>query len=750
VFRKIDRLENFGIFDAYVRPQDMDEFSDRNVIYGWNYSGKTTVSRLFAMLGSGAVYDDFAGCRFSVSVDGSAAPLTEESIGACQVRVQVFNTDFVERNLRWDGTAFNPILLLGQDSLEVQSEIEELEQRASHCTQQAAEKAQLVADDNESLSAAKTAEAKTIKFRLNLVEPFHLTHLDKIISTLDQGTPAILTAEQLAVDERVAKASDADQLGRLQEIKAPSDLQTLYDEAVGLIQQTPRSSSSIPRLVQNEHIAHWVQQGLELHSGSQSCEFCQGTLSPSRVAELEAHFSTAFREYIHKLKDLWGRMQRSEVTPPQLHANDFYPQFRAKVASVQSDLTTFFNGHGSWIAHASGAVNNKWQAPFKDLPIPNNPKSTIEQVSRAVKAANDLIRAHNEYSSKFVQERQDALSRLKKHFAAEFVAAQGISRRLARNDVRARHSARYRTLAVNLRKRISQLQAQIDKAEYGRKRINERIVSLLGMDGVQIGVVTRDGGKQFQLLRNGQLAKRLSEGERTAIAFSFFLTKLEEEPDLSQVVVFIDDPISSLDSNHVFQVSSILRTTFFEKVTDANGNDSWQLKCRQLFLSTHNFEFFGQLQKLPHSKTKPLRFFHTKRLGPKSSILCGLPRAIGKYSSEYHYLFSVLHNFKENVGGHSDEQLLAVPNAARRFLEMYTYSRLPFGTVDQRAARLFGEEKSLRIVKLLHHFSHLESLDRMSGNSDLIADIEQVIADIFQHLTDADPHHLAVLTEAIA
>jgi len=52
---------------------------------------------------------------------------------------------------------------------------------------------------------------------------------------------------------------------------------------------------------------------------------------------------------------------------------------------------------------------------------------------------------------------------------------------------------------------------------------------------------------KFILLRKSIPARNLSEGEKTAIAFSYFLVELESLgiQEMQKTIVFIDDPISS-------------------------------------------------------------------------------------------------------------------------------------------------------------------------------------------------------------
>jgi len=112
--------------------------------------------------------------------------------------------------------------------------------------------------------------------------------------------------------------------------------------------------------------------------------------------------------------------------------------------------------------------------------------------------------------------------------------------------------------------------------------LNDILEILLHRDDIKIEI----RNDKFTLERSGHPANNLSEGEKSAIAFSYFLTEQkalrnDDPPKLPKTIVFIYDPISSLDSNHIFQVRFLLHS-FFKTENYA-----------QLFISTHNFEFFS-------------------------------------------------------------------------------------------------------------------------------------------------------------
>jgi hypothetical protein len=128
-----------------------------------------------------------------------------------------------------------------------------------------------------------------------------------------------------------------------------------------------------------------------------------------------------------------------------------------------------------------------------------------------------------------------------------------------------------------------------------------------------------------------------------------------------------------------------------------------------------------------------------------------MPASLAKYASEYHFLFEVIHRFHNAPDKTNHEVLMLLPNAVRRFVELYTYSRLPGvikETVDQRAEALFGKEKSKRILKVLHYFSHANSIDRLAGNNELIFDVEHAVSDLLSAIEAQDPLHWKALVHA--
>jgi len=64
---------------------------------------------------------------------------------------------------------------------------------------------------------------------------------------------------------------------------------------------------------------------------------------------------------------------------------------------------------------------------------------------------------------------------------------------------------------------------------------------------IQLNHTSIDLGKTDSPDEIPSFKNTLSEGDKSALAFAFFLAKIEKDPDISKKVVVIDDPISSMD-----------------------------------------------------------------------------------------------------------------------------------------------------------------------------------------------------------
>jgi len=118
---RISGLRNCGVFRDLTWPTDLPDFGRYNLIYGWNGTGKTTLSRILRCLEKQIAPSD----QVRLVLDGRDFRGDEFPIATIPIRV--FNREFIAENVfPLDGGNLPPIFILGEESVEKQKEIERL------------------------------------------------------------------------------------------------------------------------------------------------------------------------------------------------------------------------------------------------------------------------------------------------------------------------------------------------------------------------------------------------------------------------------------------------------------------------------------------------------------------------------------------------------------------------------------------------------------------------------------------------
>jgi len=103
-FKSINNLAVFKNFnwDTAIRDDgnNIVLFKPINILYGRNYSGKTTLSRIVRALEIGNISDKYENPQFEVSIQ-DITDTTPNNLTAHGKKIRVFNEDFVKENLRF-------------------------------------------------------------------------------------------------------------------------------------------------------------------------------------------------------------------------------------------------------------------------------------------------------------------------------------------------------------------------------------------------------------------------------------------------------------------------------------------------------------------------------------------------------------------------------------------------------------------------------------------------------------------------
>jgi wobble nucleotide-excising tRNase len=373
---------------------------------------------------------------------------------------------------------------------------------------------------------------------------------------------------------------------------------------------------------------------------------------------------------------------------------------------------------------------------FNNIPVTEIVLITFKEDFEVIEKS---VKAHNVWLDEFDENKKKALGKILKHYVAEYLQTEDYNQKETdKNQAETIISNLNSKITVNKADKLD-FETQLKSSVKGQEELNDILEILLHRKDIRIEIPY----DKFTLERSGHPANNLSEGEKSAIAFAYFLTELkalrnDDPPKLPNTIVFIDDPISSLDSNHIFQVRLLLHNFF--KVND----------FAQLFISTHNFEFFsvmldtrlfGTIKKDTNENKRPLYFI--KRNDDNTALIKKLPSSFSSYKSEYVGLFHTIKEFNDLADKEDFPNLLILPNAVRRFLELYTLMKYPSDTeVDNRVKQVFNpEDKPTYNTKLLHWFSHQNQFEKVQQHDDKLLQIDDAIKELMEHIETKDELH---------
>lgn len=745
--KKITRMHDYGVFRDFIWPQDLPEFGRYNLIYGWNGTGKTTLSRLFRHLEK---QQNPPNGKLSVKI--SDTDYSEGQFEMCSKLVRVFNRDFIAEAVFTTNDEVAPIYIIGERNVENQKELDKLKRQLDNEKDKRDKAREKQREAEATLDRFCKDRAREIKNLLSSSPANRYNNYNKG----DFRSKANIFLKEESIDhyllddvakDRRKKQHLAIPKDRLSKITYNfPDLNMLYEQVRAILSRTV-VSAVIATLRDDPDLASWVRDGLSKHKDrkAQTCLFCNQPLPPQRLKELEAHFSDEYERFIseierkiHDIENLKKCLDNlilpnkaefyDDLSSDFIRASDAFNQARGLVVSALQKL--------------KGALLQKKEAVFESSDFT---EETQAYDSNVLEAINAVIRRHNRRCDEF----SDSVSIAREELENDAVASSlNEYRELNKAVDEAQEKAREAESSVSsLEDKIGTLEREIIEHQEPAERLNEDLQKYLGHNELRLEV--EETG--YRIIRDGEIASGLSEGERTAIALLYFLRSLEDRSfDLNHGVVVLDDPVSSLDGNALFSAFGFIR----ERTQNAG----------QLFILTHNFIFFRQVRNWFHHlkgqskknvNQRPARFFMLDcsiRQDGRCAKLQRLDPLLEEYESEYHYLFAYI--YRTAMGNRQTvlQQNYVLPNIARRLLEAFLAFRQPQkpGELWQKVNSLnFDECKRLRILRFLHTHSHHGEIGEPEHDLSVLSETHAVLKDLLDLMRSEDEKHFLAMESLV-
>lgn len=548
-----------------------------NVFYGHNGTGKTTIGNYLQ------------------------SP-TEAAYRQCSVQpvdidreLLVYNHTFMESNFH--ASSQPGVFTLNEGNIDAEKALQAAEDELKALAQE--QQTEL----SVGLSLVEEQKANDEKLRESLwalKKPYNTSALKYCFASLntkerlaENVIPLKLAAvsdsfEALATEAQQLQSASDDELAGIPSFRFPEgdiEQDPLLQEVV-----TGSGNSYLSAVINELGNSDWVKQALGfVDKADDRCPFCQQTLPNEFYAEMSRVFDQTYEKRVKQLEALKARYDAGAAHLQDQYRKSEYqlPAFQAHIAALEVTLQKNMQRLVQKLASPS-------------ISVALNPTADIlADLNALVKVEQDKVDAFNLK----VKNKKEHLEKIKARFWDCFRATCDTMITDAKNVYRVngqkREEKRQAIEAIRAKAQVQKdiitaSRAQITNIDQSVDNINGSL-NMLGLNGFE---VVREEGEvpQYRLQRPGQqqgVFKTLSEGEKTLISFLYFLEVCNGELDgksgklKSNRIIVIDDPISSLSHNYVYDIASLI----YRRVL--NPKD----RFKQVLILTHNLFFFHEMLK---------------------------------------------------------------------------------------------------------------------------------------------------------
>lgn len=737
---QITKIENLGIFGNYTWPSEPENlaFKRINFLYGYNGSGKTTLSNIIDLFSSDLEAPDQKRIAQNMANDTDKNVAVEmlcddktAKYPQDRLKTFVFNSAFVADHV-YDGrqekvTPFKNTVVtkehLSSPAVQkMEDEIKNQNKRKNTVEGYQTELSTLAREIKDALSKRwnDNIEGRRLPQGLNLdncpqkIPQESEKELEKALE--DQFSRFKISKDQEQLEKDIAFLR---QMGALY-LTLPD---TLKDTLRKSISETARQKVQQKiEAFKNHELKHttpqnWFEDGSSLlkhNKDSQTCPLCDSTVKD--IDEIIASYDAFFNDELEDLK--------REITAAIDSLNAVLTDSASRKDHI-SGLKTILVRYG-YQKLASDNENTAFQS-LTDQSI----KSHLEIVKELFKKKRDSISYNPE---------QDDLSAVDKmlvafqHFQKDIAVLVGFKDRILDNlqearfndgtakdicknlfwkkfDIQGKTKAnnwfkedqvREEELKISiaenthgialyhfLKKRLDAIAKIISKKENEKaeelsklKKESEYVNAFLERLCVRNFTINTEDKGEITIHYKGVKPKKgiaysLSEGEKTTLAFAYFLSKYQyevldndnEKPE--DYIIVIDDPVSSLDENRLFSTALVIQEFLLPKaVPEGNGENkkiNWS-NNKQIFIFSHNLiflKFMGNV--IDSNQNKDRADFYLDK-----GKLSYLPDALKNYQTSYFYKLNKIKAFVDGASSVNYEIAKDyLPNYIRTILEAF-------------------------------------------------------------------------------
>ena len=498
----------------------------------------------------------------------------------------------------------------------------------------------------------------------------------------------------------------------------------------------------IAGFIQQLNISDWVHQGKNyIQKDSNVCPFCQQeTITDDFKKQLENFFDKSYINDINLLKELFSSY--TALTSNILNELNNIEEREKNLGNTKLDIdkySSYLKTLNSQIIANNEKLKTKLKEPSREITL-QSVREQLELISNLINEANEKIRRHNQIVVDFNNQRNILINDIWKFLSEELRNEITEFKQNINDKNRAIESIEGFLEENNRRQSILEDEIkELNKNIVGIESTIDDINTLLrNMGFLSFKIVSAEEKGYYQIIReNGEIAEdTLSEGEITFITFLYYYQKVKggDSPDVvnEDKILVIDDPISSLDSNVLFIVSTLIKDLIKEmKDNEYKGN------IKQIILLTHNVYFHKEVSYMDRgAESDKLNYWILRKNGNISSIEPYDKK--NPIKSSYQLLWKELQS-------KSVTSTITIQNIMRRILENY-FKVLGSYKDEEKIIKEFPNSEEQQICRSLyywindgsHCFSDALEIDTQDTTTEIYQEVFRKIFEYSGHIAHYD------------
>lgn len=670
----------------------IDTGNDKPVIFfGLNGAGKSAIGEVIDGLGRKDAR--FAHCSLTPTNGGP-------------FRYLVYNHAFIERVIG-EPEGMPGIFTLGEVDTETQKNVDEAQKQLNSlldkegALNEQIEAAQRLANGHFEVAKDRVWEAHTTYVTSEPMRGWlQGYHKDKTKFYEKLRDTVVGKDEKLdSLDQLKQRWADADSTENAKTKIAldASDFSGVEADGVWAERVVGSGASRLAPLIEKLKNGDWVGAGRKYMHGD-DCPFCQQTLPPDfknalaklldgdRQTRID-HLQGLVDRYAQRLEDLCEEVKLVQAEPFVQQEPTFKSSWGTLRARLEANLAV---------------MRVKLEKPADPIVL-KSCIPAVDELGASVHRVNERLAAFNARVADRAAEKERvkaAFWKLLRHDRKEVFISYGQLKQPIDQSMQDHRAALalIQADALTLTIRLAELRHRRAGVDAAVQAINLRLQSL-GIESFSIGNKPGENSL-YCLVRPGQDKgdlKSLSEGEKTLISFLYYIVLLggsetaEVDFPLEKTIAIIDDPISSLSHNYVFDIASILQ---HEVIKPPQGKP----RAKQVIVLTHNLFFLHELLKLGNKGCVLLRVVknvHTsvEALDPKDLL------------NDYDVLWQILRDARDGK-----VPKLAIPNTMRCILEHFLWFTQRTDEFENALKAISEQDRNFKpLERFLNRGSHQDS-----------------------------------------